>query len=173
MSKQFSVKWRRVKNHPQYWVSVCGKVLSTKRKKNIYINQRRNEKGYLRVELDNSLYSVHRLVAINFIENSEKKPQVNHIDGDKENNHVSNLEWCTNTENYEHACKLGLNKNHRKPVEQMLNGKIIKVWKSTYETKKGGFSPSLVRSVIRGKDGRTQHKGYQWRYLMEEKCWKK
>lgn len=53
-------------------------------------------------------YSVHRLVAIAFIPNPKHYPEVNHIDGNKENNTFSNLEWCTSKYNHEHAKKTGL-----------------------------------------------------------------
>ena len=65
-----------------------------------YINLR--FKKYRRVA------SVHRLVALAFIQNSKKHPQVNHIDCNKTNNHISNLEWCSRSHNMQHAHKNGL-----------------------------------------------------------------
>jgi hypothetical protein len=55
---------------------------------------------------------VHRLVAESFIANMNDYPQVNHIDCDKTNNRINNLEWCTNSQNHIHASKNGLNKLH-------------------------------------------------------------
>jgi len=58
---------------------------------------------------------IHRAVAKSFIDNNECLPQVNHIDGNKENNHVSNLEWCTAQHNVQHAYNNGLIVPHGSP----------------------------------------------------------
>lgn len=78
------------------------------------MTQHISDKGYKVVSLtkrdmpDKSI-PVHRLVAMAFIPNPNNLPQVNHIDGNKENNNVENLEWCDNSYNQIHAYKHGLN----------------------------------------------------------------
>lgn len=79
-----------------------GQVLKTNKLRNGYLRFTLMDKGVTK------RFSVHRLVALNFIPNPENKPQVNHIDGNKENNHVDNLEWCTSSENHKHAHRIGL-----------------------------------------------------------------
>lgn len=69
-----------------------------------------NNRGYFSVGIRRKTFMVHRLVALAFIPNLEQKPYVNHIDGNKLNNHVSNLEWCTVKENNLHARQTGLHK---------------------------------------------------------------
>ena len=86
----------------RYQVSTWGRVFDSLRNKFVY--QEETKKGYLRVNLFmpngyRQHHKVHRLVAQAFIENPHNKPQVNHIDGNKQNNSVTNLEWVTNEEN--------------------------------------------------------------------------
>lgn len=87
-----------------YIVTDKGEVFHGKRP----IKGQPNSKGYLRVVIHRKAYFVHRLVAQLFIPNPDNKPQVNHIDGNKLNNAVTNLEWVTNKENREHAVINGL-----------------------------------------------------------------
>jgi hypothetical protein len=85
------------------------------------IKQQVSKNGYVRVELweggKGRKYLVHRLLAKAFIPNPEGKPQVNHIDGDKTNNSLSNLEWVTQRENQLHAYRTGLQRGYKKPTK--------------------------------------------------------
>lgn len=74
----------------------------------------RDFKGYFRVQLGSKTFKVHRLIAQTFIPNPNDYPQVNHINGDKTDNRVENLEWCDNSMNVKHAWDNGLQKSKNK-----------------------------------------------------------
>lgn len=95
-------------------VSSEGRIRSNMRDGRILKLQADN-KGYLRVRVtihrEKRQYKIHRAVAGAFLPNPHGLPQVNHIDGDKTNNCVSNLEWVSNDDNAHHAMKAGLWEN--------------------------------------------------------------
>lgn len=97
-----------------YRVSTSGEVYSMQSKKNLkqFYRGSREDNKYLVVDLHKNkkgkTISVHRIVAEAFIPNTNDLPCVNHKDGNKDNNCVDNLEWCTYSENNYHACRTGL-----------------------------------------------------------------
>ena len=98
-------QWKVVKGFENYLVSSLGnvKTINGKLKKVVYDSK--NDYGYVELWKNNKgkKFRIHRLVAETFIPNTLGKEQVNHIDGDKKNNCISNLEWVTPKENIRHA----------------------------------------------------------------------
>ena len=121
--------WKDIEGYEGlYQVSTCGNIKSlAKPRKNgngrCYIQKEKLLKqsftstGYKKVELykdgKRKSFKVHRLVAIAFIPNPDNKPEVNHIDGNKINNNIDNLEWVTSSENTIHAYETGLSPNKK------------------------------------------------------------
>lgn len=111
----YNEKWENVyyKNKKTiYLISNYGRLKN--KKKNKLLKGEITKYGYLRyhITINKKLYhvSAHRLVAKAFIPNPKNKPEVNHKDGNKLNNCITNLEWCTNLYNQQHAWKNGLHK---------------------------------------------------------------
>lgn len=137
-----------------------------------------DKKGYLRVRLSlhdkKATAKVYRLVAIAFIPNPDRKPQVNHKDTDKHNNNVLNLEWVTNGENQIHAYKTGLNyvtgRAGRKKVAvskiDLDTGEVIDAYKSLADAgRENGLHSANIHKVLIGE--RKSTGGYGWKYESE------
>lgn len=170
--------WKAVKGYEGlYEVSSHGRVKSLKRlhTKERILCQAINHKGYARVVLwkenKQRKFSVHRLVAQAFIENPEAKPQVNHIDENKLNNRVENLEWCSQLENHRHGTineriskSLTNNPKKSKPVTAYDDeGNSVFSFPSVYEaSRKTGINVSSIRDCLHK---RTKHAGgYIWQF---------
>lgn len=109
--------WKQVKDHPSYYISNLGNAKRLRVLKNgstKLINLKLiNRVGYSSIAIvtlktKNKKVSVHRLVAEAFIPNPENKPTVNHKNGIRNDNNVSNLEWVSYSENTLHAYQIGL-----------------------------------------------------------------
>lgn len=117
-------EWRNLDFLPSHLeVSNLGRFRNTRT--NNILKGWKNPKGYIIVSVSRNnkteTYQLHRLVALAFIPNPNKYPQVNHINGDKQCNKVSNLEWCDNTHNIKEAYRNNLITTNRLTQEQRDN----------------------------------------------------
>lgn len=123
-----------IEGFENYEVSNLGKVRNIK--SGIVLKPQPDKDGYLRLGLyENNKKKklfLHRIIATTFIDNPEAKPQVNHIDENKLNNDLSNLEWCTARENLVHGTrtKRAAEKLSQKVIQLDLNDNILNVFKS-------------------------------------------
>ena len=148
-------------HYGHYWVSNLGRV---KNEKGRILKGGLHNKGYhqicVKLEGVQSTYKTHRLVAIAFIPNPDNLEQVNHIDGDKTNNRVDNLEWCDNSYNQLHKVRTGLwvpargNDFHgnRKLTEQEVIEIYLAQGTAEFIAMQYGVSRSTVWSIKEGRN---------------------
>lgn len=122
--------------------------------------------GYYRIGLNKNKnhknFFIHRLVAEAFIPNPHNYTIVNHIDGNKQNNKVQNLEWCSQSHNILEAYRLKLMKPRKLKINQYdLQGNFIKQWNSIKEIEIF-YNCRHISACCKGK--RKTAKGFIWRY---------
>lgn len=158
-----------------YQVSNLGRIMSLKKIKGIgnrILKLSKSHNGYSVVILSKNgklnNYKVHRLVASEFISNQYNLPEVNHIDEDKNNNFVENLEWCTQIYNLRYgtrAKKISLAMSRPIVATNIESGEKL-YFKSLRSALKYGFTlPSMIKCL---KGLSKQYKGFIWVYICKE-----
>lgn len=163
--------WTSILEATNYEVSTYGRI------KNSITNQilkgRLCKNGYLQVSIkikDTNKFQnryIHRLVAQYWISNPEKKKEVNHKDGNKENNNINNLEWVTPSENQKHRHSIGINKTSNRKIAKINpdTKEIIAIYNSIKEaTEKEHIIGENSISAVLGGRNHTLY-GYSWIYL--------
>lgn len=137
--------------HGEYLLK--GRILKTHKNNRGYEFIRMNYKGKIKQAY------IHRLVAEAFIDNPNNYKAVNHIDKNKENNCVDNLEWCTYSYNSRYS-------NSKKVKGTNLKTNEIVFYNAIIDSVKDGFVVSQIVACCKGK--RKSHKGYKWEYCEDE-----
>lgn len=160
-------EWITIEDFPKYEITKNGMV---RNKETQHIKTPSPGKhGYPVVSLwkDGKQYlrTIHTLLAKTFIPNPENKPQINHIDGNKENYNLKNLEWVSARENNLHARRTGLHKSDGDKVVRQYTktGELVKIYKSASEAaRESGYTRGSICKAARGEF--KYYKGYIWRY---------
>jgi hypothetical protein len=157
--------WKNVnvdnKEFTNYFVSNLGRFKNSKGV--IMENYKPHHSGYIYIRVNKDKYALHRLVASTFLENKENKPIVNHIDGCKINNCVTNLEWCTIKENNQHNHNAGFIKVYTRKIGQYnLDNELIKEYNSIIEA----INATCIKSIkeVLCNNQKTAG-GFIWKYL--------
>ena len=158
--------WRDIEGYEGlYQVSNKGRVKSLYKGSERILKLHDDGRGYLKAHLTKENTSkhirVHRLVAQTFIPNLYNKPQVNHLDENKKNNCVDNLEWTTAKENSNYGSRN--ERLSRKILQYSKSGDFIREWKSAAEVERVlGIDPSHIKDCCKGRYKSSG--GFVWKY---------
>lgn len=176
--------WKEIENYPDYLISNYGEVFSKKR--NLTLKYRKNDRGYFSIVLYNKgefkSFRVHRLV-LSIFDNkdySSYKLECNHIDEDKNNNRLDNLNWLSRKENMNWrnlSSRIKRNPTQKTEVfiqriKEINSKKIVGIniitgenifFDSMADAKRIGYNAGNISACCRGE--RKKHKGYKWKFV--------
>lgn len=163
-----SEEWRKIKYHSNYMVSNNGNVKNITTGKLLKASRNKTS-GYMYIRLysdygGRTSFRLHRLVALHFLDNPLGYEDVNHIDEDKENNKVSNLEWCSHIDNIRHGTGIKRSKNSRSLKIIDNNGVVYNSIRDCSRDLQ--ISSGAITEHLQGK--RTHVKGYTFERIEQE-----
>lgn len=162
-------EWYPIVNFEDYEITKCGRIRKKSNLREFIFTY--DKDGYMKTALrkdgKRSYFRVHRLVALNFIDNPDNLPLVNHKNGIKDDNRLDNLEWSTHKDNVVHGFevlgRVGNNGGMNKKVAKVnpKSGEILEVYNSMSEASKAnGFKGVSINHVINGRHQTAG--GFKW-----------
>ena len=164
--------WRDIPGYNgEYKISNFGRVLSLKGSRERIRPSFKNSRGYSVISLSKNgvhkTFKIHRLVAESFIQNPEKLSEINHIDGNKQNNRAENLEWVTRKENIRHSIEVLGNKPkgplQPRKVRCVETGVIYDSLKDAASSVNG--ASSNLCNMLNGNNRSKRFGGFHWEYV--------
>lgn len=148
--------WKPIKGYEgKYFVSSLGRIKSLpnrSRRTELILKPQNQTYSFIDLCKDGKVkkLTIHRIVAINFLDNPQNKPDVNHIDGNKHNNKLSNLEWVTKSENIKHSYATGLNScvGAKNSQCKLTEKEAVEIYNSNARTKDLSIQYNITQSTI-------------------------
>lgn len=153
------MNWRPIPTHPQYSISDTGLIRGPRKMRRPQDHP--STDGYLKVHLTkpDKFITIHRLVALTFVPNPDSKVEVNHKNGDRQDNRAENLEWVTHGENMRHATDaLGRYQGTKNPQHKLSEDAVREIrrlvamcWPIKWIAHQYSIHECSVRAIISGK----------------------